>query len=479
MPKFHLTLPKFRFTPGYCFFLAFGYYSFLATLGTFELFVPHQMGLTFNSMLSHLLHGQFDVDPEAIQAEAFVRNGRTFAYFGILPALFRLPLLISRSLRTTDLTILACVLAPSLAAYFKVAMVATIQKKVPSGKLQYVFGAVIMAMVFGGPQVQFLKPSIFQEVVSWSGAIAAAYVYVVFHSLVVHKQFSSRTLALLSLLSGLCLLTRVSTGFGLYASTGLLLLVLAWKEGRRAWSAGGILLGFMIIAGIVNYGRWGNPATFIDLSLSLQMQESPIRFERLNEQGALNVRRIGFALLYYFLPINMWTRSDGRFLFHEFQTRMLDGPELPPSSFFVSDPMLMLLCILSIWLLVRFKRWGDVNLTQAAAVMAGLITPIVITCMAIGLAFRYRMEFYPLFDLVAFLGLYGLVSEYGHLGTGLAGKINNAIDYSSWVQMGTSHVLAVLYAVSPFGDPAPTTYPNGVVHKYVELFLSLIRQIGP
>src|SRR5208337_1007156 len=48
--------------------------------------------LTFNSMLEHLLRGQFDVDPQAIGDDGYLRNGHVYAYWGIWCALLRLPL---------------------------------------------------------------------------------------------------------------------------------------------------------------------------------------------------------------------------------------------------------------------------------------------------------------------------------------------------------------------------------------------------
>src|ERR1035441_8288016 len=71
----------------------FLYYGALITNGNFKLFWPTDEGLTFNSMLEHLLHGRFDVDPEAIGNEGFLRDGRVYAYQGVFCALIRLPLL--------------------------------------------------------------------------------------------------------------------------------------------------------------------------------------------------------------------------------------------------------------------------------------------------------------------------------------------------------------------------------------------------
>src|SRR3979411_966481 len=48
---------------------AAGYYAMVITLGFPSFFTLHPHGLTFNSMLLHLLQGRFDVDPQTIGDE--------------------------------------------------------------------------------------------------------------------------------------------------------------------------------------------------------------------------------------------------------------------------------------------------------------------------------------------------------------------------------------------------------------------------
>ncbi len=85
-----------------CVVPASAYYAFLLSLGFPGFFAPSPRGLTFNSMLLHLLNGSFDVDPQTIGDEGILRNGLTYAYFGIAPALLRLPLLVFPGFMSTD-----------------------------------------------------------------------------------------------------------------------------------------------------------------------------------------------------------------------------------------------------------------------------------------------------------------------------------------------------------------------------------------
>jgi hypothetical protein len=70
------------------------YYLFLLSNGTFQLFAPEMLDKAFDNMLVHLLRGEVTVDREAIDFEAFTHDGKTYAYFGVFPALLRLPALL-------------------------------------------------------------------------------------------------------------------------------------------------------------------------------------------------------------------------------------------------------------------------------------------------------------------------------------------------------------------------------------------------
>ena len=77
------------------------------------------MRLTFNSMLEHLLHGRFDVDPQIIGTNGYWFKGGVYAYFGIFPALLRLPLWFFGRL-DLDVTLWTCLGAVCLAGMAKV-----------------------------------------------------------------------------------------------------------------------------------------------------------------------------------------------------------------------------------------------------------------------------------------------------------------------------------------------------------------------
>ena len=131
-------------------------------------------------------------------------------------------------------------------------------------------------IVLGGAQVGYLKSSTYQEVVFWAIAFAAVFVYFAVKGLV-SGQFTLGILSWMAVAAGLATLTRVSTGVGLCAAFGLLLLVLLVEElraGRNVFTRrflvpAIVLAAFLIVAGTVNYQRWGKPTTFADFTLYL------------------------------------------------------------------------------------------------------------------------------------------------------------------------------------------------------------------
>jgi hypothetical protein len=162
-------------------FVAAIYYLFLMMDGTLNFSKPVEgaaRGMIFNSMLEHLLHGEFDVDPAAVAFEGVVRDGKTYIYLGILPALLRLPLLPLGALAWLDVTGLYSALAATVALCFKLASVALINDKLPKSRLQAIaFFVIVLSLLLGGAQIQFLRASVYDETLEWAGAISAAFIY--------------------------------------------------------------------------------------------------------------------------------------------------------------------------------------------------------------------------------------------------------------------------------------------------------------
>lgn len=451
--------------------------------GILKLSLPHsdpKLDLTFNNMLAHLLHGQFYVDPQIVGDEGSLRNGHTYAYWGIWCALLRLPLWICGRMNM-DMTVWSCLAAVCLTAMAKIRTVLLLRRHGAHDQTaNHAVQMMLAYIVLGGSEIGYLKASLYQEVVFWAIAFASVFVYLAVKGLII-QRFGLSTLSAMSACAGLALLTRVSTGIGLFLALGLLLLVLAWQSNQAVASEGswtirkrlrpffrrhvlipaGILAVFVVATGAVNYFRWGNPLTFANLGLQLETRVYSDRLARLAKYGTFNLRRIPFGLMYYFAPAWAVKTRSGNFLFEQTQTRLFDAAELPPSSLLLTD-MLPLCFIALLIIALRRRRFGSPQLTrQLAAIAMGLSVTIILILAFTYLSYRYRMEFYPEIDFLAFLGLYTVVVDEEL--RAICARRRIWIEAAMIVSVVATFVALCLYLQSPFG-PAQNYLHRGLVH---------------
>ena len=283
-------------------------------LAAFPGFHPVERGLVFNEMLTQLLKGRFDISPATIGWEGFVRAGRTYAYFGIFCALLRAPLLIFGDIRTTDITSVSLFVATALSLACRLGAVALV---FAGARLDRGFGAlrtvVLAAVAFSGESVQFLRPSVYQEVVSWGAALAAGFVLLLAWLVLGRPRRTAMVHAAMAVLAGLALMCRVSFGVGLYAALGLVMAARLWLTVRDggSWArtvlsrtpAAIVAMVLALLTLAVNYARWGDPLSFVPLQLNTGPNLAYAdRLPRLARYGEFNLLRIPFALQYYFAP---------------------------------------------------------------------------------------------------------------------------------------------------------------------------------
>jgi hypothetical protein len=466
--------------------LLFLYYGLLLTDLHLNLLHPATFGLTFNSMLDHLLRGEFNVDPDAVRVEGFLRDGRVFAYWGIFCALLRLPLLAFPDWRTIDVTTLSCLVAVCLNASVKLATAVLIYRRSPPSLSRDVFFALlVLHLLLASAQIGFLRASIYQEVVSWSALFSSIFIYGAIRGLIL-ERFTPRLLAAMAVAAGLALLTRVSTGIGLYAALGFLAVTLVVSDltatGRRESARDllaltlrvriilplAILLGFAIIAGVVNYFRWGNAATFADFRFYILNQLNPARMDPVRSYGLFNIARIPIALSYYFFPVWALRGADGGPIFAAPQARLFDVIELPPGSFLLSD----LLPILFLLVLCGRGRWRMTGVSRTLAIAAGVSIPGFLMLTAVALTYRYRMEFYPALDLAGFLGLYALSG--GAVAPATLRRLRPWAIGAAILDIAVAHGMLVLYKLAQFG-PSAEVIRSGLVRFYAD---ALARKFG-
>jgi hypothetical protein len=488
--SFLLTSPRVdpasrrRFITASLLVLAVFSYAFWLTDDHFDLWRPGKgLNLTFNSMLEHLLRGEFNVDPSIVGEEGFHRDGRVFVYWGIFCAVIRWPLTLFPGGLALDVTRFSCFVAVCIMAYAKWRTLhLTLHSRLASAAPGVLYWALALSILFAGPQIAFLRPSLYQEVCLWAGALAAIFVYCATRGMI-HGHFTGLSLCAMALVAGLALLTRVSMGVGLYAALGLLVLAILVRQpsqgGDPQRAASGatpflarlvssqfmppmlILLSFAVLTGLVNYQRWGHPLVFADYHLYIMNESYPDRLPRLEAYGLFNLSRIVFGLIYYFCPIWVLLHSDGHLLFEAYQQRLIDATELPPSSFFLTDPLLLLLLLYAGWSLLSVRRSAGMNRLHALAIGTGLTAAGLLMLSAISMNFRYRIEFYPLVEFGALLGFFLLGRR--PLAAPSLRRVNALAIAAAALGIFGSHAIMSLYEISTYDIVA---YYRQWIHSY-------------
>jgi len=439
------------------------------------------MRLTFNSMLDHLLHGRFDVDPRIVGYEGYPFNGRVYAYWGIFPALLRFPLWLVGRL-DLDITVWSCLAAVCLAAMAKVRAVLVVRKHALQNRAaDWAIGLMLVYILLGGSEVGYLRISIYQEVILWAAAFGAVFVYFAIKGLV-NREFDTKALCAMAFCAGCSLLTRVSSGVGLVIAFALLLIFVAVAPGagndaqhqailwsfarsfteRRILLPLGILSLLLAAAGTVNYCRWGSSFTFVRYSEFCEGCTDKVA--QVLTSGLYDLKRIPFGLVYYFFPVWVLHGRNGELFFEKTQTQWFGGIEMPPSSFLLTD--LLPLCFIAFLVMALWMRRGGGTppvRQWAAAVAIGLLVPCALMLALVWMAYRYRMEFYPEIDFLALMGLYFTVTDRNLL-TKFA-RLRRWMTAALAVSVVSSFMAVALYDISNFG-PSQEFLRSGVVQFY-------------
>jgi hypothetical protein len=434
------------------------FYAVLLTRGRFNPFGSELYGLVFNSMLSHMLHGRWDVDPAAVAREAFVRNGLTYAYFGPFPAVLRLPLLLLPGWQGLHVERVSCWLAMLLGIAAQSSAILAALARVRASVRQAIAPILLVACAFSGPPMLLVwkGAAVYTEAILWAWALSVCFVALALRAGLRGMPLTTSVLAAMATCAGLCLLTRSTTGGGLTIALGLFMLrnILAGpRQGlfrrlahREFWVPSLILLGFMMVAGAVNQGRWGTPFSFADLHGQIYLiAQYPDRMPRLDQYGLFNLQRFWIGCLYYFAPV--WTASaENSFHLGPVIARLFDALELPASSFLLTDPLWCVLSVGGIFAILRGRAFAG-----SYALVPGLCVAPCLMLVAWYMSFRYRAEFAP---ALLFLSCVGLAAWAPRLDDAMADRASQLVRWLCVLQIVGACATGFAYLMAPFG-PSP------------------------
>jgi hypothetical protein len=368
----------------------------------------------FDEQAEALLDGRLDVDPAVAGIEGFEVGGRTYLYFGLVPAILRTPVVAVAGDRFDgQLVQISMLLALALALTCTASIVWHARRLSHAGagrpaEAPLLMGLCVAAVGISSPLL-FLtaQPVVYHEAELWGAATTLLAVAVAL------RWWDTRRPADLALAGGavaVALHTRASVGAGAAAALGFLGLVGLWQRRWPLRTAPAILLALLIPAtsyAVVNHARFERwlsvpwPAqVWSEMSATRQAalaatDDSFFSFAYAPSAAATYLRPDGISVQ----PLFPWlTFREGATLIGEPTFDKIDrSASLPPTS-----PALVAAALVGLASLVRARRvpW----LVTAVGLGIGLVPTLTISFIA----HRYLADFVPLLVVLGAPGVWSV-----------------------------------------------------------------------
>ena len=224
------------------------------TAGEFDLKERINFGDIYEAQARSLLDGRTDISCQVASGEAFVRNGKCYTYFGILPGLMRLPFLPvdpaddGRASRT----------AVWLSQILLLAAVGMILREAGHAPGTLPFAGYLLLVAFGSTIPHMLSwPTTYMEAICWAVAFAVASMSCLLRWARVRRDGWLLAACILSILA---LFSRVSTGVVPMFTVGFFAMRQLWRPRHRSLAAAAVILLIGLSIGgyaAYNHSRFG------------------------------------------------------------------------------------------------------------------------------------------------------------------------------------------------------------------------------
>ena len=278
---------------------------------------PGSMQVFYDAQARSLLAGRIDVPPEAIEGEAFLRNGKYYGYFGPTPALARIPLNLLFPGMYGRWNRLSMLLGSAFTMAMLILLFRKLEKLLPlRGTLWGVLRASLLVATALGSTNLFISTEsrVYQEAVMWGSALTLAQaVFLVCYLL----DPKSKWLALACVAAVLAFLARISSGAGAVFSLLLVDVALLMPSGRlreflgvpalpSPWRAITACTATLLVSGSLwaglNYWKFG--MVFTSQPLSMTIASDPHRLQR-TKGDAFSITNVPLTLSVYYSPSNV------------------------------------------------------------------------------------------------------------------------------------------------------------------------------
>ena len=371
----------------------------------------------YDEQAHSLVHGHLDVDEEVASLEGFHHDGKTYLYFGIVPALLHAPTALVTDALDGRLVIVSMLGALALAVWATGRLVwrarVWMRGDGPWSRREILAGALFVGGVGLSSPLLFLsaRALVYHEAIAWG----VAFTLLTFDLLLAWwarpswKAFGLAVLAAVAALN-----SRSSVGLG--AAVAVLALVVIRAVHQRAWRdvALGIALALLpfVLYTSVNYARFGS-LTQIPFRAQGINDFDPHRREMLarNHDTIVGLQFVPTTFVDYLRPDGIrlqrllpWiTYRPGTTVIGDVEFDTLDRSASVP----VEAPALCILTAVGVGALIRRRRHA-----VAWAVLGGAALVGVGPTLAIGFtANRYLADFVPALVVLGAVGVWTVVDH--------------------------------------------------------------------
>jgi hypothetical protein len=366
----------------------------------------------YDEQADAILEGRLDVEPEVANIEGILIDGKTYLYYGFLPALARLPVAATGDGLDGRLNGLSMLLALGVACWAagRLAWFGRLAVRGPTTEVgrgdAVVVGAFVLVVGLSSPFVYLAsRPLVYHEAELWGSAAALGTAVA---ALTWWYRPSVGRLAVAG--AGLLAVLHVRGSLGLGAAVGLGLVLLAGRDrlGSRWLLRAGLTVGVPVASyAALNLVRFGSLFS-IPLDKQLLTEVSPQRQAALaaNDGSLFGVGYIPTTLWHYLRPDGVRLHRLFPWITFRDSATIIGRPTFdvlePTASLPVTAPVLLVLAVAGLVVAARRRRWEWLAVGAGGLVGAAFV-------LGIGfIAHRYLSDFMPILVPLAALGIWWL-----------------------------------------------------------------------
>lgn len=393
------------------------------TWGDWNLFAPEDFCGFYDAQARSLFAGQFDVPAASIGSESFSFQGKTYGYFGIAPALLRIPLVLlfkSMDGRWSRLMMLVAATLNVICAY-RILRIVCSDQAASTRNQRLIHSLFILCVGIGSTNVFLVARSFtFHEAIMWGSSFALLFTCTI---LSYFARPNKMVLVLAGLLAFMSFHSRATVGTGPLIVMMAVGAILIWRAcgnpkafesmlgfgptsnpRSHAFIAGAAVTIILISYFGVNYARFhtldGVPLEYYDFYV-----QNP-RYLEITGGRQLHLENVPTALASYLGFHGLWLGPKFPWLFPSREATFIGSPSIILvegfSTFPVSMPALFALAFLGCAPLLCSN---DANVRRLRLPAIALFLGGGIVLATVALTERYLHDFYPVLIICAAIGI--------------------------------------------------------------------------